>query len=124
MVHRKNYIDTNHEDTEPAIKHYISNIIYHTDYWSASYLIYYQEILRSQLVKLFSPHHINLCYIHSSSHQTFITLFRRQTPRYIITNLNTNHPVHGYRTTNIKRRQLLLLMTNRTTENRLHFSTY
>lgn len=44
----------------------------------------------------------------------FISLFRRHLPVYMITDLNANHPFLGYRSTNVKGRQLFHLTNNGT----------
>ena len=55
----------------------------------------------------------------------FITLFRRNSPVYMIADLNANHPNFGYNFSNIKGRQLTRLIKNRTIQHLgPHFPTY
>ena len=55
----------------------------------------------------------------------FYTLFRRNTPVYMIADLNANHPNFGYRNTNTKGRQPNRLIQNRTIQHLgPHFPTF
>ena len=108
-VHRRNTTNTYTDGTAIAVKHSIHHKL--IDDFISDTLAVEIETTTGKIViaTLYQPPARNYLPI-----PDFIHLFRRNSPVYMIADLNANHPTLGYRQTNTKGRQLHHLIHNRT----------
>lgn len=119
-IHRKNTTNTHTDGTAIAVKHNIPHKI--LDDFISDMLAIEIDTTTGKLIiaTLYQPP--ARPYIPAPD---FIQLFRRQTPVYMLADLNANHPTLGYRHSNTAGRQLYNMILNRTIQHiGPHFPTY
>lgn len=119
-MHRKNETNTHFDGTAVAVKNNIKHKV--IDDFDSDLIAVEIETNTGNIIiaTLYQPPQRAYLPI-----PDFITLFRRQTPVYMLTDLSANHPTLGYRTTNTKGRQIHHLIHNRTLQHiGPHFPTY
>ena len=119
-VYKRNFSNTPSDGTAIAVKHSVSHRLL-DDFISDTLAIELDTNTgKILLATLYQPPTRNYLPI-----PDFFTLFRRQTPVYMLTDLNANHPNLGYTHTNTKGRQIHHLISNRTLQHiGPHFPTY
>lgn len=108
-VHKKNHTNTHTDGTAIAIKYNIKHKIYDdfiSDAIAAEIETSTGKIIIATLYQPPTRQYIPI--------PDFTRIFRRNIPVYMLADLNANHPLLGYRTTNTKGRQIEYLIQNRT----------
>lgn len=119
-VHKKNHTNTHTDGTAIAIKHNIKYKLY-DDFLSDTLAVEIEASTGNILIAtLYQPPARQFIPI-----PDFLKIFRRNIPVYMISDLNANHPVFSYRSTNTKGRQLHQLLQDRIIRHiGPHFPTY